>query len=401
MPEIEDNTPNTPASRCIGIITEARSLWGINPFFHVTDTSWPEAEDLPPENSPKISPLILLEVSPKECSKYPDWKLKAARTIARTCYSVQKYLYRYSPYRYDATPDIAWKEAIDITRSESTSLDERITDVEILAVLTIETAWSILEDILYYREKEDDSGILKQVLIAVQLLAKAQEIASFGVVEGLTKTVEDIKPLAKIGEETLDYSKRNFFKKEGASWFIKLGEYDFTLPNLKGLEYIRHLIKNQSVEFSLDALYQAINGIRAGQKETTEAIEEDLTVCEYSPQEKKRDGEYILTLKSRLGAIENEIADKLEIVKKTQGDIDIANLLYEKEQIEKELKTPNKISNPQYKKKYDAVYRAITRVLKNIQSKSNPVWKHLENALNYKSTPFSYKPKEPTFWEFE
>ena len=47
LPEIEDNTPNTPASRCIGIITEARSLWGINPFFHVTDTSWPEAEDLP------------------------------------------------------------------------------------------------------------------------------------------------------------------------------------------------------------------------------------------------------------------------------------------------------------------------------------------------------------------
>lgn len=401
LPEIEDNISNTPTSRCIDIVTEARSLWGINPFFHVTDTSWPE-EDLPPEKPPEISSLVSPEGSHEECSKYPAWKLKAARTIARTCYSVQKYLYRYSPYGHDATPDIAWKEAIDIARIESIpQLDQRITDSMILSILAIETAWSALEDVLYYREKEDDSSILKQILIAGQLLARAKEITSSEVIEGLTKTVEDIKPLAKIGEETLDYSKRNFFKKDGASWFIKLGECAFTLPNLKGLEYIQYLIKNQSVEFSLDALYQAINGVEVGQKETTEAIEEDLTVCKYSPQEKKRDGRYVSTLKSRLDEIAKEIADKIEIAEETKGDIDITGLLDEKKKINKELKTPNKISNPQYKKKYDAVYRAITRAIESIQSKSNPVWRHLEDALNYKRNPFFYRPKEPTFWEFE
>jgi hypothetical protein len=248
LPEIEDNTPNIPTSRCIGIITEARSLWGINPFFHVTDTSWPEAEDLPPENPPEISPLILPETSLKECSKYPDWKLKSARTTARACYSVQNYLYRYSPYGHDVTPDIAWKEAIDIVRSESIpQLDQRITDSMILSILAIERAWSILGDVLYYREKEDSSGILKQVLIAGQLLAKAGGIVSETVIKAQEETIKNqektIRRTTPVG----------IFRKRDNHWFLSFNEKTIRLKakGIKGLCEIHYLLRHPGKNISV------------------------------------------------------------------------------------------------------------------------------------------------------
>lgn len=237
LPHIENSTPGTQANRCINTIAEARELWGINPFFHLTDTSWPEAEDLPPENPPEITPLA--DSTPKEADKYPEWKLKVARTIARAFYSVSKYLYRYSPSGHNATPDIDWQAAIELTKSESIPcLDERVTDAMILAILAIETAWESLGDVLYYSVKQDDAAIIKRVQVSCGLLAKANEIVSEIIIKTQSETIES-------QERTIKRTRPvGIFRQRDNHWILSFSEKNIRLKDkgVKGLSDIHYLL---------------------------------------------------------------------------------------------------------------------------------------------------------------
>lgn len=389
LPTLND-PPSAQTSRCIRIIEEARALWGL---IHYPEfpTSWPEPESIS-----------------DEFFQYPTWKTKAARSIATARESILKYTQWYAmPSGIDltATPDISYLEAIQQARGCTIPpLNKNITDAEILALLAIEEAWSVLGDILYYDEKESD--ILKQAQIAGMLLLRAKEIAS-------SKNIEEMKPLAKIGEETLAYSKRNFFKKTGYTWYIKLKNEEITLNHFKGLEYIVFLIKNQSKKFTLDELYLAVNKHPLAEGEKVEkAFAEDLSTCKKKP-DYTRDRQARLEAQRRIQEIDTEIKQKVEIANTCQGgtenDFDskkilkhanIDLLLEERKRIEEDLKkSPSKFKNPDHKKKYDAVYQAIKTVLKDIAEKSPHIAKHLENSLNYKNTPFYYNPEEPTDWE--
>ncbi len=372
LPEVEDNTPNTPIKRCIDIITEARSLWGINPFFHVTDTSWPEAEDLPPEKPPEISPLIHPEYSPKECSKYPEWKLKAARTIARTCYSVQKYLYRYSTYGHNATPDISWTEAIHIIRSESIPrLDQRVTDSMILGILSIETAWETLGDILYYREN-DVSNLLNQEQIAKNLLTNAREIIFETVIKAQGETIKDHKRI-------IDRTKPcGIFRQHKEHWVLSYAEKTIRvkIKGNKGLGDIHYLLHYPGKDVSASEIL----------------LKERLKISDLK-ENPLIDKKGIEVLKEHL----NRLKDEYEAAK-INGDLET---IEEKEdkivKIESTLKeAKGKGRNPRQfindaEKHRKNVWKHIAHSLKVLKEKHPPLFDHLSKTITT-GNECSYKP---------
>ena len=138
------------------------------------------------------------------------------------------------------------------------------------------------------------------------LLLRAKEIAS-------SKNIEEMKPLAKIGEETLAYSKGISLKKTGYTWYIKLKNEEITLNHFKGLEYIVFLIKNQSKKFTLDELYLAVNKHPLAEGEKVEkAFAEDLSTCKKKP-DYTRDRQARLEAQRRIQEIDTEIKQKSKL----------------------------------------------------------------------------------------
>ncbi len=85
------------------------------------------------------------------------------------------------------------------------------------------------------------------------------------------------------------------------------------------------------------------------------------------------------------------------------------------EVIEKEIKDKQKRidaairqeHDTEHKQFYDMVYKAIDNAKKKIKElsakegyKSLLIWNHFEDSIDYKSSHYSYNPKNPIDWEF-
>lgn len=383
LPHIENSTPGTPTSRCIDTIAEARELWGINPFFHLTDTSWPEAEDLPPEKPPEIIPLA--DYTPKEAEKYPEWKLKAARTIARAFYSVSKYLYRYSPSGHDAMLDIDWQVAIDLTRSESIPrLDGCVTDAMILSILAVETAWSTLEDILHYRVKEDDTAVIKQVQVSGGLLAKAKEIISGITIKTQSETIES-------QEKTIKRTKPvGIFRKRDNHWVLSFNEKTIRLKakGVKGLSDIHYLLRHPGKNISA---YEMVSG----SKFDPANLKENPVVDDKSVED----------LESAL----NLLKEKHEMARWPQNDEskskEMSQLDDQIEEIENELKKAKgkgwrirQFSDTEKHRK--TLSKRIKEALDKLETKHSPLFDHLSKTIT--TGKFcSYTPSNDPLLQYE
>lgn len=365
LPHIENSTPGTQTNRCINTIAEARELWGINPFFHLTDTSWPEAEDLPPENPPEITPLA--DSTPKKADKYPEWKLEAARTIVRAFYSVSKYLYRYSPSGHNAMTDIDWQAAIKLTRSEGIPcLDERVTDAMILAILAIETAWEALGDVLYYSVKQDDAAIIKRVQVSGGLLAKAKEIFSEITIKTQSETIESQERIIKRTRPV------GIFRKRDNHWILSFNGKIIQLKakGNKGLSDIHYLLHHPRKNISTYEIVMKENFDPSNLKENPVV-----------------DSKSVEDLKKALDILKAK-HEKVRWTQERDSDIREKELLESRiEHIEKELKNAKgkgwriRQFNSDTEKRRKTVSKRIRAALDKLKKKHPPLYDHLSKTI--------------------
>ena len=167
MPEANNMDDSSCENLSVGIISNARKLWGIKPMriYTPTDNINESTDD-----------------KPKELHKYPKLRLDAAHSIARTYPKVnnEAAIAGYQDGRpfYTNTPlDVNWERAVEIVKKSLTvRLNEQIKDYHILSILAIAEAWDVLKSLLYHGKSEDNRNIVSQVRVPTALLGKAKEL---------------------------------------------------------------------------------------------------------------------------------------------------------------------------------------------------------------------------------
>ncbi len=169
----------------VGIIYNARKLWGIKPMRIYTPTD---------------NRIESTDNKPKGLHKYPQLRLDAAQAIART-YPKVKNEADIIDYEEDGQPHYAnnpfdenWEYAIRIVKdSIAPKLNEQIKDYHILSILAIAEAWDVLKNVLSLNKSEGNQDIASQVRVETALLGKAKELFLEEKNKQLEQDVEKVK----------------------------------------------------------------------------------------------------------------------------------------------------------------------------------------------------------------
>jgi hypothetical protein len=178
-------SPGSPLRRCLNIIESVRhDFWEVEGGYpahwanyhfdaHFAASNWPD---------------------PKEIPDYPEWKIRAARSICwqdfkHTTQSTRRYyLEKDVELSSDQNRTVFGDEVsdFDIDQKPRTLIffarkgicfpcdhDDDIYDMEILSMIALAIAWRVVRDILFYHKAEDNSAILKETLLATSLLARS------------------------------------------------------------------------------------------------------------------------------------------------------------------------------------------------------------------------------------
>ena len=301
-------TSNDPLSRSESVILDARELWDVKPYQRPIT----EAEKKSFESSGRI-----LEDIPK----YPKWQIDIAQDILRIHPKVKgeadivywedgRPLYANEPLNEN------WKVAVRIVKdSIAPRLNEQIKDYHILSIFAIAEAWDALKEVLYHKKDEDNPDIMRQVLVAANLLAKSKELSS-------KEEVNDLKPKAEYAEENL--LKGNVFRKKrgGDSWDIVYDGTNIHPNHLKGFDYIHYLLSNPNREFRVIELVSEINktfppkdiynGVNTEEAEG-QLIEENLTLSSSDTTVEIMDNKTINDCRNRQAELKIKLDDAIEL----------------------------------------------------------------------------------------
>lgn len=225
-----DHIPDSPKFQCWETIVNARFLFDKDYPYTVREgvrlldptlpvlSGIPLLPDLPCEKCRKTKRKDWFQCNDFECKKFiiytnktteylkvflcPDPEfipsidrtiIWSARAILDNFPAIQEHTLWWSPDDIDVvslygdcyynTLDSVWNRTIEQTKEDVTyfndgqtmNIDDDIPDYIILCILAISQAWYTLRDILYFHISEDDPNILKDVLTAKSLLARAIE----------------------------------------------------------------------------------------------------------------------------------------------------------------------------------------------------------------------------------
>ncbi len=297
MPVANNMDDSSCENLSVGIIYNARRLWGITPMRQYTSIDYR---------------IESTDDKPKEQHKYPQWRLNAAQAIARTYPKVKNEadIVGYQDERplYSNTPlDENWKIAVEIVKKSLTvSLNALIKDYHILSILAIAEAWDVLKSILYHNKSEDNKDIASQVRVETALLGKAKELFLEEKNKQLEQDTENVKnkmwkyfanpenvhnqsnkaetvvePVSETtkpngqqedkvvltNEPLQDEPTDNYvFRKDGERWYIKFNDEVLKPENLDGFKYIHYLMElNKPI--TPKKLYQAVKGVKTLNKD--------------------------------------------------------------------------------------------------------------------------------------
>jgi hypothetical protein len=252
--------PNSPLWRCPRIIEDVRhDFWGGgcgHPLHWKTGwppatTNWPKPEDIP---------------------EYPEWRIRAARSI---CWWDFSHTIQSSEYYYleknrelstDQTRTIFGEEVTDFPLDlKSKTLihfarwgtgfpyehDKDIPDWAILAMLALAFAWRALRDVFHYHEAEDDPAIVERVRVAESLLDRARLMWA-------KKDFDDVKPDADFGRKTREKHRafgktrqaqqKTEIERRNLQWLAFFRAYRRNHPNASGRECVMKLMEEAHPE---------------------------------------------------------------------------------------------------------------------------------------------------------
>lgn len=217
------------------------------------------------------------------------------------------------------------------------------------------------------------------------------------------------------------------FRKDGERWYIKFENEELKPENLDGLGFIHYLMQYDN-KITPKKLYQAVKGAKTSDNDEYDSLKT------YSVQakeiEKAQLGEFkeyhgnsqMLQFQNKLiKRNKNEIKKIVAILKKDKealinkkSELEEDEYFSESDDIKKQIKdvqqqidlVTRKEHNPEYKRFYDLVSKAINKAKEKVKKLSTEdnhtsllTWNHFERSITLKDHHYSYNPITPINWE--
>lgn len=260
-------------------------------------------------------------------------------------------------------------------------------------------------------------------------------------IENFPSKKEPNEPVAKIAkskekqqgdEESLSEkteSNNCIFRKDGERWYIKFKDEELKPENLDGLEYIHYLIQNNNNKpITPKNLYLAVKGAKMPNNDEDDFLKtysvqaKEIGKAQHGELKEHHSNSEMLQFENKLIKMnKNEIKKIVAILKEDKetlinkkSELEEGGVFSESEDIKKEIKdvqqkidlVTRKEHNPEYKRFYDLVSKAMQKAKEKIKKlsiednhNSSLTWNHFKNSITLKDQHYSYNPTTPIDWE--